>query len=487
MEIVEHTDDDELLRRYARDGDQKALGLLFKRHVDSAYATARRVCRNPADAEDAVQVAFMKVMKNASKFRGGGDLAVRSWIMKTVIGTCKDSIRSQISRRKREETVAEEHADHDSSMDLQETDLTTCTESILMAIDLLPSQFRAAIWLHHHDGLSVKDAAELLHVPENTFKSNVYRGMRELRSRLVSQGITATEGSLAAVVPAIAAEAAPGGLLTAVLDAAKTSSATTANLSGLKSLVVIPKSSVFAPIAILVLSVSILAGAVYFALKHEVPTRRTATVPAPVVDIVPDDENAEYVDGPVVLEDKFENGLGAWQLVCMNQGRTNFPEQVAKNISLRRCNIRGRPGVAAAVKGAAGMESIGLWLDEPWKKCGAFSMEYDLTCFSECIWDFYRKNRGRAFQSGVSAPHIKAGLDQWVRVRVEVVPRRDPAGVRFYMAKTFYNGPGDVTNSWRNADVYHFYFDGDFIGFGVSRGECAIANVCIRKMVPVRK
>ena len=99
-------DDLSLMQKYVNQGDSEALGTLFRRHADSAYRTALRFTRNQADAEDAVQSAFIKIMRDAPGYRGGK--GVRVWIMKIVASACRDSIKQSIRRRNREQIAVEE-------------------------------------------------------------------------------------------------------------------------------------------------------------------------------------------------------------------------------------------------------------------------------------------------------------------------------------------------------------------------------------------
>ena len=57
------TEDAALLRAFCERGDRQAMNALFARHADAAYRTALRLCRNAADAEDAVQTAFIEVLR----------------------------------------------------------------------------------------------------------------------------------------------------------------------------------------------------------------------------------------------------------------------------------------------------------------------------------------------------------------------------------------------------------------------------------------
>ena len=101
----ETLDDVSLLQRYVEAGDQDALGALFRKHSDVAYRTALRVLRDPGDAEDAVQAAFLYITQHASGYRGGA--GVRVWMMKIVANVSKNIIKKAVRRRRREASGGE--------------------------------------------------------------------------------------------------------------------------------------------------------------------------------------------------------------------------------------------------------------------------------------------------------------------------------------------------------------------------------------------
>lgn len=228
-----------MLKRFVETGDREALGALFSRYVDMAYATAMRVCRNSADAEDAVQTAFMQVMNNAGSYRGESEHGVRAWLMMIVINSCKKAIRGEVRRRQREEFAHEDldEAYEDEPAGGLDVDLKQRTSEIMEELDYLPEQYRMAIWLRYYEGLSEKAAAETLGVSEKNLNNSVYRGMTRLRQRLAARGVAATVGGLALAMPGIGFESAPAALATKVAGIAagtlKVAAAATATNAGL--------------------------------------------------------------------------------------------------------------------------------------------------------------------------------------------------------------------------------------------------------------
>lgn len=212
---TEQLNDAALLGRYVENGDRDALGALFARYVDAAFATAMRVCRNRADAEDAVQTAFIQVMRNAAGYRSELERGFRAWLMKIVVNSCKGAIRGEVRRRNREEAAVEQDDALEAGMpgELNADGLRDHTREVLEELDKLPDQYRTPIWLHYYEGMSRQEAAQALGWSEKSLSNQVFCGMKKLRQRLAERGITASMAGLTAVIPLVGLDSAPAALV----------------------------------------------------------------------------------------------------------------------------------------------------------------------------------------------------------------------------------------------------------------------------------
>ncbi|MBA4386579.1 MAG: hypothetical protein C0404_01280 [Verrucomicrobia bacterium] len=207
-------DDFALLRRYVEKDDRVALEALFRRHADTAYSTAMRVCRNPSDAEDAVQAAMINVMRVAADYRGGSDIGVRVWMMKIVVGVCKERIRSEVRRRTREEKSCEtQDAVYVPAEPFASDEEAAIAKAVFTALNELPEHYKLPIWLHHYQGMSLHEAATALAISDNTLHVQLNRGMKKLREVLESRRIEMPMASLVAIMPLLRGETAPQSLL----------------------------------------------------------------------------------------------------------------------------------------------------------------------------------------------------------------------------------------------------------------------------------
>lgn len=217
MNPDEIENDESLLRRYAEQDDRNALGALFTRHAGAAYTAAYRICQNGADAEDAVQSAFINVMRNALSFRGGTESGVRAWIVRIVIGTIKNKIRSEVRRRMREVEVVENNDEGMLPEGLSRGgDPNGMASAVDVALSSLPAHYRLPILLHHCEGLSLREVSETLEVSENTLKTQLKRGMASLRRALGASGVCVDSAGILAVLPFLPSVSVPDALLNSI-------------------------------------------------------------------------------------------------------------------------------------------------------------------------------------------------------------------------------------------------------------------------------
>ena len=140
---------------------------------------AANLLGNVADAEDAVQEAMLKAYRAAPGFRGGASLS--TWLYRILVNTCYDLLRK--NRRRAEgplpETIALEP--------VRDTDppLRLAIEAALARLD---ARERAAFLLCEVEGLSHREAGEILDVPEAASRGLLFRAKRRLQKTLSAAG-----------------------------------------------------------------------------------------------------------------------------------------------------------------------------------------------------------------------------------------------------------------------------------------------------------
>ncbi len=157
-------------------GDKSAFGPLFARHEKYLYAVALRTTGDPEDAADALQDAYLSIMRTAVGFRA--DASVQCWMHRIVVNAAFDRIR----RRKHHDTRPLPESD-DSLAERGDDDFTETVDlrlSIGRALDVLPADQRAAIIAIDFEGRSVGETARALGVAPGTVKSRCHRGRHKL-------------------------------------------------------------------------------------------------------------------------------------------------------------------------------------------------------------------------------------------------------------------------------------------------------------------
>jgi RNA polymerase sigma-70 factor (ECF subfamily) len=148
-------------------------------HLDAAYNLARWLVRNPQDAEDVVQEAYLRAFKFQEGYQGGD---ARAWLLKIV----RNASYSFLEKRRPPEVVEEfDETVHQQSVESPtiETALIKDAESRVVrdSIERLPANFREILILREFEGLSYKQIAEVVGIPIGTVMSSIARARAQLR------------------------------------------------------------------------------------------------------------------------------------------------------------------------------------------------------------------------------------------------------------------------------------------------------------------
>lgn len=166
---------------------QEALAEAYRRHAGSVFALARRLLVDKALAEEVVQEVFLRLWNNPEKFdheRG----SLRSYLLAQCHGRSVDLLRSETSRRRREERDVRRTAESGYDLEHEVVDLAVA-EKVQVALESLPDGERQAISLAYFGGHTYREVAELLDQPEGTVKSRIRTGLKRLRTELVGAGL----------------------------------------------------------------------------------------------------------------------------------------------------------------------------------------------------------------------------------------------------------------------------------------------------------
>jgi RNA polymerase sigma-70 factor (ECF subfamily) len=168
---------------------QDALAEAYRRHGGAVFGLASRVVSDRTLAEEVVQEVFLRLWDAPDRFdaeRG----SLRSYLLAQCHGRSVDLIRSEQSRRNREEREHRQRAEGGYDLEHEVWDLTVA-EQVREALAELPDEERKAIELAYFAGHTYREVAELLGQPEGTVKSRIRSGLRRLRGGMTAAGIGA--------------------------------------------------------------------------------------------------------------------------------------------------------------------------------------------------------------------------------------------------------------------------------------------------------
>ncbi len=166
---------------------QDALAEAYRRHAGAVFALARRLLVDSALAEEIVQEVFLRLWNTPDKYdpeRG----ALRSYLLAQCHGRSVDLLRSESSRRQREERDLRRTAEAGYDVEHEVVDLEVA-ERVQRALGTLPEGERQAIALAYFGGHTYREVAEMLDQPEGTVKSRIRAGLKRLRTELVGAGL----------------------------------------------------------------------------------------------------------------------------------------------------------------------------------------------------------------------------------------------------------------------------------------------------------
>lgn len=168
------------------DGDTEALGAVFDRHGGPAYSLARRILKRATDAEDVTQEVFVSIWRKAIRFdpeRG----SLRSWILTIVRNRAIDELRRNGSRPALDgdDGAVLEESWGGTSVHQQVVVLET-QEELQVALDELPREQHQVVDLAYFAGLTHRQIAARLGIPEGTVKGRMRLAFEKLRPALTS-------------------------------------------------------------------------------------------------------------------------------------------------------------------------------------------------------------------------------------------------------------------------------------------------------------
>lgn len=175
----------------AKGGDEAAFEELVRLYEKRVLALTNRMCRNPEDAAEAAQEAFISAWQGLKFFRG--DSSFSTWLYRLASNACVDLLR----REGRHQTAAGPSLnDEETKIDVPDTAATPheaaeqreLRELIEEGLQSLTPDHRQVLILREMHQLSYDEIAQSLDIDVGTVKSRISRGRKQLRNFLIASG-----------------------------------------------------------------------------------------------------------------------------------------------------------------------------------------------------------------------------------------------------------------------------------------------------------
>lgn len=179
-------DTDESLMAQIKAANHEAFATLVRRHTERFYAVAYRTCYDQNMAEDVVQEAFLKLWNKPERWKAGKGAKFTTWFYRVVVNTAHD-----FGRKKRAEYGSDDldiYADKSASAEAQMQNAQEQAQ-LETAIKTLPDRQKTALNLCFYDGVSNKEAAEIMGVGVKALESLLMRAKAALKDELIRAGV----------------------------------------------------------------------------------------------------------------------------------------------------------------------------------------------------------------------------------------------------------------------------------------------------------
>lgn len=182
----------ELISR-AKQGDPDALNQIVYSQQHYIYSIAMSVLKNPDDAADLTQEAFIRLFRSLRQYNG--ESRFTTWLYRLVVNLGRDELRRRgrrvpvlIPNDDQELDPMSSVADDDPWADPEiVANAHEMRDQIRCALNQLEEQYRLVLTLYYFDDMKYADIAEILDIPLNTVKSHIRRGKNRLAELLSAQ------------------------------------------------------------------------------------------------------------------------------------------------------------------------------------------------------------------------------------------------------------------------------------------------------------
>lgn len=165
-------------------GNKQTYANIIDHYKNPLYATILRMTKNPHDAQDLLQEAFIKVYQQLEKYDKKGSFS--SWLYRVAINHCMDTFRKKHVKTSHIELNEEQVADpnHPEVVFLKKEE----SRQVERLIGTLPEDERLIILLRYVNEMSYDEISVLTEVPLSTVRNKIHRAKQKMRSTVKREG-----------------------------------------------------------------------------------------------------------------------------------------------------------------------------------------------------------------------------------------------------------------------------------------------------------
>lgn len=184
-----NTELDKALVLKVQQGDKAAFDLLVIKYQHRIIQLVNRYVKDPSEAQDIAQEAFIKAYRALANFRG--DSAFYTWLYRIAINTAKNYL---VSRNRRYSDYQVDVQEAEQVENVPQLKAMETPEYLLMndeiisviktAIEKLPEEMKTAIMLREFEGMSYEEIAQTMECPVGTVRSRIFRAREAIDEKL---------------------------------------------------------------------------------------------------------------------------------------------------------------------------------------------------------------------------------------------------------------------------------------------------------------
>ncbi len=165
-----NSDEDIILVREFKNGDEKAFDRLFEKYQVSLYSICYRFTRNESDARELTQDIFIKLYNNLKKFNEKSKFF--TWLYRIAVNTCISFKRKHKNPESSYKPITESQ-----SLDMK----VRMKIAIDDALCRLPARQRMAFIIHHYEGYTFDEVGKIMGITTGAAKANYHQAIKKLR------------------------------------------------------------------------------------------------------------------------------------------------------------------------------------------------------------------------------------------------------------------------------------------------------------------